>query len=82
MERHRSIDNNDQSKWVFGTERRKIAKGSFSPGPGAYPVASQAFNFTKPRFFMGEKIAYSPTTPSLKTPTSWAYNPKLDLTKT
>jgi len=44
------------SKWGFGSEKRKNIGGSLSPGPGAYAHRSEAFEFERPKFYMGEKI--------------------------
>ena len=82
MERHKSIDNNDGNKWVFGSERRnKKTAAMLTPGPGTYDSGSKCFDYQRPRFFLGQKLSYSPMTPSTKVPHSWNYNPRLDSVK-
>ena len=46
--------------------------GSISPGPGTYSHGSKAFDFDKPRFFMGEKI--KPAKETTRVPGSGTYN--------
>lgn len=70
------------SKWGFGSEVRKAIGGkSLSPGPGAYPHKSSAFEgIAKPRFFMGEKIR--PLKETTVVPGSGTYDPSMAATKT
>ena len=52
-----------------------------SPGPGAYPHKSSAFEgIAKPRFFMGEKIR--PLKETTVVPGSGTYDPSMAATKT
>ena len=77
VEKVKAVDSNDQAKWGFGTEKRKdMALGTISPGPGAYQTKSKAFDYEKPKFYVGEKI--SKLSPNTRVPMSWAYNPRLD----
>ena len=59
----------------FGTEKRKgVGKETMSPGPGAYMTRSSAFEFERPRFFMGERIDKLKET--TKVPGPDIYDPK------
>ena len=79
MQMHKSIGKEGQ-KWGFGSEKRRdIAKGSISPGPGAYQTKSKAFDIEKPRFFMGEKI--EKLRPNTNVPGCGSYDPKIEFIK-
>lgn len=49
---------------------------TISPGPGAYETKSKAFDYERPKFYVGEKV--SKLSPNTRVPFSWAYNPRMD----
>lgn len=79
MQNHLSVTRSG-SKWCFGKEqRRNIAAGSLSPGPGAYATRPKAFEVGKPRFHMGEKA--KDLRPATNVPGTGHYEPSPNFTK-
>ena len=73
-----SIGKGSQSAKI-GTEKRiKRYSISFAPGPGAYVTRSLAFEYEKPRFYMGTK--FTPLTKNTIVPGAGTYDPSLSQT--
>lgn len=56
-----------------------MGKHTLSPGPGAYVHKTKAFEYEKPRFFMGERIKDLKETTVV--PGAGTYNPNHEHTK-